>query len=858
MIGLDRGRNPKQRTALLATAGALATGAAGLWAWRKFSPELAVAPGWPGKTPYWSSSAKQAIGTAIGCESPVWFTVHRGALTEIFFPRVDQPSIRRLGMIVTGPRGYYSDEKQHADHELRYLAEGVPAFQIVTTCREGRYRLEKTLFAHPSQPAVLQAVRFTALRGRLQDYRLHVLVEPHLDNAGWRNTASVGNHKGRRLLLARRAGHSVAVGASLGWRKASAGFHGVSDGLAQLAQYGELRQCYRRAPRGAVALIGELDLDETRNEFLLVAGFGESAAEAGHRVGCGLLSDWRELLNEYVEQWQAWHDRLPRHEPPEPGGRDLYRASTMVLRAHADKRVPGAAVASLSTPWGEARATNSHTGPVGYHVVWARDLSMIAGGMLAAGDREYARRTLDYLRATQEEHGNWAQNQNVNGQPIWTGRQLGQNALPIMLFELLNRDGALTAADRAGYWPMVRAAAGIMLRHGPSAHEDRWEDAEGYTPFSLGAMTVCLLFAAELADERGENELATYLRESADAWCGSLEHWTYVRDTDLARRIGVEGYYLRVAPPDGDGAPLKYRGHAEYWYRSPSFTESKTPADVVSVDALVYVRFGLRAPDDARILDTIKVIDALLRVETPRGPCWRRYHGDGYGEQADGSPFDNKRGIGRLWPLLTGERAHYELLAGRPDEAARLLGAMEQFAGDGDLLPEQVWDTEAIPARGLFIGRPNGSAMPLAWAHAEYLKLRRSLADGRVFDLPALAWRRYVVEKTTSPHVIWGVNHHCRQMPVGKTLRIHAASPTTISWRADGQAGGTVRTRDTGLGMHYADLPTADFPSGSVLRFRFERPQRRLIGKRHWFASSGEVTIQAESGAPLEASRSEG
>ena len=105
--------------------------------------------------------------------------------------------------------------------------------------------------------------------------------------------------------------------------------------------------------------------------------------------------------------------------------------------------------------------------------------------------------------------------------------------------------------------------------------------------------------------------------------------------------------------------------------------QAKAPAAaIVSPDALAFVRFGLRDADDPRIVGTIRAIDALLKVETPNGPCWKRYNEDGYGEHADGAPFDGT-GIGRAWPLLTGERAHYELAAGRRQQAETLLHAME-------------------------------------------------------------------------------------------------------------------------------------------------------------------------------------
>jgi glucoamylase len=193
------------------------------------------------------------------------------------------------------------------------------------------------------------------------------------------------------------------------------------------------------------------------------------------------------------------------------------------------------------------------------------------------------------------------------------------------------------------------------------------------------------------------------------------------------------------------------------------------------------VRFGLRAADDPRIRDTAKVIDALLKVETPNGATWHRYNDDGYGEHEDGSPFDGT-GIGRGWPLLTGERAHYELAAGRMEIAQRLLTAMESFANESGLISEQVWDSPDIPQRELYFGRPSGSAMPLVWAHAEYLKLRRSLRDGRLFDQPPQTVQRYLKEKTVSPRLMWRFNHKLRSLPPGKILRIELMAPAVIHW----------------------------------------------------------------------------
>ena len=246
---------------------------------------------------------------------------------------------------------------------------------------------------------------------------------------------------------------------------------------------------------------------------------------------------------------------------------------------------------------------------------------------------------------------------------------------------------------------------------------------------------------------------------------------------------------------------------------------------MVSLDALAFVRFGLRAPDDPRIVSTVKVVDATLKVDTPRGPAWHRYQGDGYGEHADGGPFDGT-GVGRAWPLLTGERAHYELAAGRTDVAEQLAQAMEALAGESGLLPEQVWDSADIPDRGLFIGHASGSAMPLVWAHAEYVKLCRSLRDGEIFDRPPQTVQRYLVEKATSRHIIWRFNNKVRAMPPGRTLRVETLAPAVVHWSVDGwRTVHDIPTRDTTLGVHVADLETLGLRIGDRVDLTFYWPE---------------------------------
>jgi glucoamylase len=326
--------------------------------------------------------------------------------------------------------------------------------------------------------------------------------------------------------------------------------------------------------------------------------------------------------------------------------------------------------------------------------------------------------------------------------------------------------------------------------------------------------------AADLAETNHEPGIAAYLRETADTWNANIERWVYATGTKLAKRVGVEGYYVRIAPPEvADAASPKW-GFVPIKNR-PVGQRPEPAVHIVSPDALALVRFGLRAPDDLRIVNTVKVIDALLKVETPFGPSWHRYNYDGYGEHADGSPFDG-RGIGRIWPLLTGERAHYELAAGRRTEAEQLKLAMEAFANEGGMLSEQVWDAPDIPEKELFLGKPSGSAMPLVWAHSEYVKLRRSLHDGRVFDTPPQTVQRYQVKKTGSPNAVWRFNHKCRTVMKGKTLRLEVLAPATVHWSNDGwRTVHDTPTNDTNLGVHCADLMTKHIPVNGTVEFTF-------------------------------------
>jgi len=336
--------------------------------------------------------------------------------------------------------------------------------------------------------------------------------------------------------------------------------------------------------------------------------------------------------------------------------------------------------------------------------------------------------------------------------------------------------------------------------------------------FTLGVTVTALLAAANLLERRGfPAHTIQYLRENADWINDSIEGWTYAQATPLAKTVGVDGYYVRIGPidlvddvmPPNSVTVIKNR---------PDGRGQWPAVDIVSPDALALVRFGLRSAHDPRIFNTVRVIDHLLKVDLPQGPVWRRYNEDGYGEHENGRPFDGS-GVGRAWPLLTGERAHYELAAGRADEAQRLLRTLQACASSVGLIPEQVWDSDDIPERELFRGKASGSAMPLVWAHAEHVKLLRSLKDGRVFDMPPEPVQRYQAEGVTAKFVVWRFDRR-RRTVAGKHLRIEVLEPARIHWSGDGwQTIHDDLTQDTGLGVHVFDLPAATLAVGTTILF---------------------------------------
>jgi glucoamylase len=282
-----------------------------------------------------------------------------------------------------------------------------------------------------------------------------------------------------------------------------------------------------------------------------------------------------------------------------------------------------------------------------------------------------------------------------------------------------------------------------------------------------------------------------------------------------------------VAPPEVPSDPESSQSILNLKNRR----RAAVPADEeIGIDFLQLVRFGLRGANDQLIRDSIKAVDALLKVDTPNGPAWHRYNGDGYGEHNDGRPFDGT-GRGRAWPLLTGERGHYELAAG--NDPKLYLKTMAAMAGPGGMMPEQVWDSAALPERRLFPGRPTGSAMPLALTHAEFVKLMISRQLGYPFDRPAAVWRRYGGRRPEAKRAIWCLHAPIGRIEHGMALIIALPRAARIHWGTNGwQNAADDETQDAGLGLHGFEVTESVLSQVRSINFTFQwRDTQDWVGK---------------------------
>jgi len=787
------------------------------------------APGAPGIEPRWTSSAKDGIGTAYHTSSCLWFTLSHGIINEIYFPHVDSPNTRDLQFLITDGETFCHEEKRDLDHLTEYPEQNALLYRLTNSDREGRYRIVKEIIGEPHSPVLLIHTRLEILDPKLSGkLRLYALLAPHMKGTGSHNHAEWCGLGDRKFLEAWREDIFMVFGCEPDFTRRSVGYVGHSDGWQDLMNNFKMDWEFEQAQDGNIALTAEIDLSRGM-EFTLGVAFGHSMQSASTQLLQALATPFSQQREKYISQWQRTRLEDDFREHSEDGG-SMFRLSQCILLAHEDKMFQGAFVASLSIPWGE---TNDDSDAGGYHLVWTRDLVHTATAMLAGGQTESALHALIWLACVQAADGNLPQNSWINGTAYWKNTQLDEVAVPILLAWRLHRADALRQFDP---WPLVSRAARYLMAHGPVTAQERWEETSGYSPSTLAAIIAALVCAAEFARHRKKNLAADFLLDYADWLSAHLEEWTVTNRGELVK--DKPRHYVRITPADPqqaeatadpDNAVIEIaNGGGKHLARN-----------IVSGDFLQLVRLGVRAADDPLMVDSLVVIDQELKRDLPQGPCWRRYNYDGYGQKADGSAFDGT-GEGRSWPILTGERGHYELAAGR--DPMPFISAMEKFANEGGMLSEQLWDAEDLPEGGMRRGLPTGAAMPLCWSHAEYVSLVRSAHDGICFDRVEPAFQRYVVNPGRSRYEIWSFRHQLRRMSHGRILRIIVAAGATIVWSANDWAS-TNRadmTNNSALNLWFADLPTENCPGGLVIEFTFFwKEAQRWEGRNYSVAVSG-------------------
>jgi glucoamylase len=773
-----------------------------------------VATGAPGIEPRWTRSAKDAICTAYSSVSRLWFTTSAGVLNEIYFPTIDQPQVRDLQFLITDGATFFHEERRHLDSVTEYLDDTGLAVRIVSHSPDGRYHLFKEVITDPHQPTLLINARLEGDAELLKKLHLYALLAPHLGVGGWGNNGHLAKIVGHEFLTANKNGVWLALGANVPFLRTSCGYVGHTDGWQDISENFKMDYQFAAALDGNIALTAEIDLHKGY-AFTLGLGFGRELNRAVTTLYQSLAEPFSMHRSRFLEQW----DRACRHIAPlgkfAGDGGALYHRSVELLLAHEDKTYPGALIASLSIPWGEAKSDDDLGG---YHLVWTRDMVNSVTGLAAAGDVSTALRALIYLACAQRPDGGFPQNFWIDGQPYWNGIQLDEVSFPIMLAWRLHKHSGLKDFDP---YPMVLRAAFFIIEQGACTPQERWEENAGYSPSTLAANIAGIICAACFARDRGDLVTAQFLEEYADYLEARIEAWTVTNQGFLVP--GIKRHYVRINPMDigNPDADQTLEGKLVPIRNRPPGAQYEFPvAEIVDGGFLELVRYGIRKAGDPLMEDSLRVIDAALKTDFPAGPCWRRYTHDGYGQQDDGGPFVSW-GRGRPWPLLTGERGHYELAAGR--DPTPYLKAMERFANSTRLLPEQIWDQPDIPRAMLNYGGQTGSATPLMWAHAEYIRLLRSTSDGRVFDVLDEVRDRYLkLGRQPSRLRLWKPNHHLKSISRGDRLRIQATQPFMLHWTRDEwrHANDTVST-STPIGFDYVDI---DIGAGDTapIRFTFE------------------------------------
>ncbi|WP_129115614.1 glycoside hydrolase family 15 protein [Halegenticoccus tardaugens] len=754
-------------------------------------PAAKPAPSGPGDRPRWTTGEKYGVGTVADHGDPdpsrVWFTLTEGALTEVRFPRVDLMNLRTLDFLVVDadPESTYT-ARTHNETRIDDAADTVErraeiveddALAFRHTISEGgdgrghRWTLTVEYATDPTHDALLSEMRFDAEDGK--EYEVYAIADAALTNTGTEDRGLRLGRSGGYHLVARDSSaydtgrasepllidengeeYSVAVAltAANRFEWATVGVAG-SEHLSGLFTDGELPESWERIDNENVVLVGRIGTGSTLDETLAL-GFAEqadTAAALGEAVGA-LTRGYETVREAYVDSWADFllDKPLPESVRSDPALENQYKASLMGLRAVEDKTFLGAGIASPSVPWGEAVAAEESKG-YGYNFVWARDLYQVFTVFEAVGDLKTATDALAYIyEYQQDERGFIPQNTYLNGRTRWGGEQMDNISFPQVMAYSLRERGVDFEEVPYGY-ENVKRSADYVSRNGPPTAQERWEEEAGYSPSSIAAEVAGLVCAAAIALDEGHEADALVWLALADDWAANVEAWTATETgTDLHTRTP---YYVRVTR-DGDPEAGHLRTLAN---NGPTLDER----EIIDGGFLELVRLGIKPWDDEAIRNSVAEADETIRVDTPHGPAWYRYNGDGYGERdldEEGAPWSiEAKGRGRLWPIFTGERGEYELLAGTeegPLAPENLLRTMEGFANSGRMLAEQVWDREHETEFNWEFGEGTGAATPLAWSMAQFVRLAHGVDAGEPVETPAFVRERYLdTDRPAGPSV---------------------------------------------------------------------------------------------------------
>ncbi|HEX4717289.1 MAG TPA: glycoside hydrolase family 15 protein [Thermoleophilaceae bacterium] len=683
-----------------------------------------TAPGAPGGDATWTPANKVGFGTSTTTGSKVWHTLSDGKLTEVYYPDLGTPSVRDLQFIVSDGKTFAERESDATTQRVELADSRSLTYRQINTAKSGRYRITKTYVTDPARNTLLIDVNFQSLTRKPLD--LYALYDPSLTNNGMDDS---GKSSGNRLLAYDSTTASALV-ARPGFTKVSNGYLGTSDGWQDLRNDYKMFWTYTSAPSGNVVQMGKTRVNGRGTRHVTIAlGFGGNTSAALAAANGSLGAGFSRVAGNYKS---GWHDYLDSLDPMPDSASAFpteYDVSAMTLAAHEDKTYRGGYIASPTMPWVWGTGLESPSGA--YHLVWSRDLYEIATALMADGDRAGAERALTYLFERQQKpDGSFPQNSTVDGTPHWTNTQLDEVAFPIVLAWQLERDDAST-------WAHVKRAADYIVANGPQTPQERWENQSGWSPATIAAEIAGLVCAADIARANGDDASADQYESTADDWQQNVESWTATTNGPYSS----QPYYLRLtkdAQPDngrtysiGDGGP-----------------SAADQRRIVDPSFLELVRLGVKPADDPTIQNTVKVVDDQLGVTTLNGMFWHRYNYDGYGEMRNGDPWDISdpdtfRTIGRIWPIFAGERGEYELAAGLPGAEGRL-ASMAGAANQGYMIPEQVWDENPPSGQpGFPRGEGTFSATPLAWSHAQFIRLAWSIDEGAPIEQPSIVADRY-------------------------------------------------------------------------------------------------------------------